>query len=189
MKIKIVFFVLALFLFSAVDVSACVKCYRESANKLSYWVCKSASSGGNSCATSSNQQDCVMYGICGSGTGLTSALSVDESCSTGTKRVGKITVSQDVIDSVSLQSDMFGRALGLANENDALGAENAVISTTENDVDVQITIEVLYKNKRPVAVNLVRSDNMNSLQLTLVKDFDVSVMDKDSWTVGSWIIS
>ena len=183
MKIGILSFCLAFIVyFGAISASAqCVKCELAAAQKQSIWECVPATQGGQSCATSSGQQDCIMHGTC------TSFGLLEDGCVTSEK-VKSITFDASLIDAVFVQSDVFGRALSLINERDALGAEKLRIFTTERGLVVEISVGVTYQGGRPTVARLARLDNSSVLEMYIQKGVDLIDPSIEVWEVGTWVI-
>lgn len=188
MRLRLISLMMLVIAFGVVEVVACVQC-TPSGN---LWVCVSSPQGGLSCATSTNQQQCVLNGVCrppGEDEGGPGGIEGPGRQACTVKRIGKVTVSQDVLDAVSAQSKLFGDALALSSKSGSLGAEETKVFTLLRKVVVEISVEVLFENKHPSAIRLTRSDNLESLTLSIAQELDLSVIDENRWKVTNWNIN
>lgn len=159
----------------------CVEC-RLSSGRRPQWECVGTARGAQTCTTSVD--NCTLAGVCGGNGGEGIELENRPSQCTD-KRIG-LTVSQDIIDAVSSQSKTFGEALAFAYAHKTLGAERAKVFTIEAGAAVEIDIE-LVAAKRPF-IRLTRADTQQTLNLSLARDFSVSVTDANRWAVTGWSI-
>lgn len=169
----------------------CVTCSIATVNGKSVFECIAATSGGNSCATSSGQQECVESGPCKpllefASVGTTST---GKDCPLEVKTIGDVTAKRNIVKSVAEESDVFGRVLAFGLQSGKLGNEKTKLVALDGNSSVVVVVDVIYQNSVPVALTMTRQDNFSVLELIIQQDFSSFVRGKVRWNIVSWNIN